>query len=123
MKIRAIAPALAATLLAGAAVPATAWAFDGGDMQRKSADERRAERAKHRAHAAASASTSTTGSAYTTRRSGAAEIDTRGQASGPGAVSSSSEGDVYSSTDRDGSQADAYGTSDANAAERPRRPR
>lgn len=69
-----------------------------------------------------STSTSTQGSVYTTRRSGAAAISTQGSASGPGTVSSSSEGDVYSRTDRTGSEADAYGRSDAQASE-PRRPR
>ena len=72
----------------------------------------------------ASTSTATIGAAETTRRRGAAAIATAGTASGPGAVSSSSEGDVYSSTDRNGSTADAYGRSDAVAEEpRRRRPR
>jgi hypothetical protein len=58
----------------------------------------------------------------TTRRGGAAAIDTRGMARGDGAVQSSSEGEVFSSTTRDGSDADAYGRSDASAEE-PRRQR
>ena len=61
------------------------------------------------------ASTSTTGAAYTDRRTGSAAINTNGTAAGSGAVSSSSEGEVYSSTDRSGSQADAYGNSTASA--------
>lgn len=61
------------------------------------------------------ASTSTNGAVYTDRRTGSAAINTNGTASGSGAVSSSSEGEVYSSTDRNGSQADAYGNSTATA--------
>ena len=61
------------------------------------------------------ASTSTNGAVYTSRRSGSAAINTSGTAAGSGTVSSSSEGDVYSSTDRQGSQADAYGNSTATA--------
>ena len=66
------------------------------------------------------ASTSTNGAVYTSRRSGSAAINTSGTAAGSGTVTSSSEGDVYSSTDRQGSQADAYGNSTATA-ERSRR--
>lgn len=68
-----------------------------------------------------SASTSTTGSARTTRNSANAEIATRGSARGSGTVRSSSEGDVYASTDRSGSEADAYGNSTAEAREPTRR--
>lgn len=64
-----------------------------------------------------SASTSTTGAVYTDRRRGSAAINTNGAAAGSGSVRSSSEGEVYSSTDRQGSQADAYGVSDAEAQE------
>jgi hypothetical protein len=67
------------------------------------------------------ASTSTTGSVYTDRRTGTAGIATNGTASGSGTVRSSSEGEVYSSTDRTGSQADAYGNSTAVAREPTRR--
>lgn len=67
------------------------------------------------------ASTSTTGAAYTDRRTGSASIATNGTASGDGTVRSTSEGEVYSSTDREGSQADAYGNSTA-AAREPTRP-
>jgi hypothetical protein len=67
------------------------------------------------------ASTSTTGAAYTDRRTGSASIATNGTASGDGTVRSSSEGEVYSSTDKTGSQADAYGNSTAVATE-PTRP-
>ena len=66
--------------------------------------------------------TSTSGGAITTRRGGAAYIDTRGAARGDGAVRSESEGEVFSSTTRDGSDADAYGYSRAEADE-PRRER
>lgn len=69
------------------------------------------------------ASTSTTGAVYTDRRRGSAAINTTGSATGSGAVRSSSEGEVYSSTDRQGSQADAYGVSDAEAREPRRRTR
>jgi hypothetical protein len=61
------------------------------------------------------ASTSTSGAVYTDRRSGSAAINTNGTAAGSGTVTSSSEGEVYSSTDRSGSQADAYGNSTAGA--------
>ena len=68
-----------------------------------------------------SATTSTSGAVYTSRRSGSAAINTNGAASGTGSVRSSSEGEVYSSTTRNGSDADAYGNSDA-WADQPRRP-
>jgi hypothetical protein len=68
------------------------------------------------------ASTSTTGAAYTDRRTGSASIATNGTASGDGTVRSSSEGEVYSSTDKTGSQADAYGNSTAVAREPTTRP-
>lgn len=63
------------------------------------------------------ATTSTSGSVYTDRRTGSAAINTNGAASGDGSVRSSSEGEVFSSTTRDGSQADAYGVSEAEANE------
>ena len=66
------------------------------------------------------ASTSTNGAVFTSRRSGSAAINTNGTAAGSGTVSSSSEGEVFSSTDRTGSQADAFGNSTATA-ERSRR--
>lgn len=66
------------------------------------------------------ASTSTNGAVFTSRRSGSAAINTNGTAAGSGTVSSSSEGEVFSSTDRQGSQADAFGNSTATA-ERSRR--
>jgi hypothetical protein len=116
MRIKhAIAALAACTMLSGAAV-----AFDGPRD-----DDRRAH-AKGKSHndrRANSASTSTTGVAVTTRRGGAAAIDTRGTATGQGAVRSSSEGEVYSSTTRDGSDADAYGRSEAEAQEPRRRNR
>ena len=67
------------------------------------------------------ATTSTSGAVYTSRRSGSAAINTNGAASGAGSVRSSSEGEVYSSTTRNGSDADAYGNSDAST-DQPRRP-
>lgn len=107
MRIKhAIAAFAAATMLSGAAV-----AFDSprdDDNRTQSRQDRRAN----------SASTSTVGAAVSTRRGGAAAIDTRGQARGQGAVRSSSEGEVFSSTTRDGSDADAYGRSEAEAIER-----
>jgi hypothetical protein len=68
-----------------------------------------------RMQAPSTASTNTSGAVYTTRDSGSAAINTGGAASGSGAVRSSSEGEVYSSTDRQGSEADAYGNSEAEA--------
>lgn len=85
------------------------------DVQRQNRQRRRMN--GDQIQAPSSAATSTTGAVYTGRRSGAAAINTNGAASGPGSVSSSSQGDVYSSTDRNGSEADAYGNSDANANE------
>jgi hypothetical protein len=110
MRIKhAIAAITAATMLSGAAV-----AFDSPRHK----DDRKAERQDRRN----SASTSTVGAAATTRQGGVAVIDTRGQATGTGTVRSSSEGEVYSSTTRDGSDADAFGRSEAEAleAQRPR---
>jgi hypothetical protein len=123
MRIKhAIAALAACTMLSGAAV-----AFDGprDDDRRahakgKSHNQAQQDRRDRRAN---SASTSTTGVAVTTRRGGAAAIDTRGTATGQGAVRSSSEGEVYSSTTRDGSDADAYGRSEAEAQEPRRRNR
>lgn len=91
---------------------------DDDDQQRRRNRNHRDERPRARSEAA----TSTTGVAVTTRRGGAAAIDTRGMARGDGSVQSSSEGEVFSSTTRDGSDADAYGRSDASADE-PRRRR
>lgn len=123
MKItHAIAALAACTMMSGAAV-----AYDGAlnDDQGASAQagsdgkakKNRHDRRAHRAQQQNQASTSTVGAAVTTRNGGAAAIDTRGQARGTGAVRSSSEGEVYSSTDRDGSDADAYGRSEAEADE------
>lgn len=67
------------------------------------------------------ASTSTSGAVFTDRRTGSAAINTNGTASGSGTVRSNSEGEVFSSTDRQGSQADAYGNSTAVAREPTRR--
>jgi len=64
-----------------------------------------------------SAATSTNGAVFTTRRSGSAAINTNGAATGSGSVRSSSEGEVFSSTNRQGSEADAYGRSEAEADE------
>lgn len=79
------------------------------------------QRRRHRSNQ--EAATSTTGAAITTRRGGAAAIDTRGYARGDGAVRSESEGEVFSSTNRNGSEADAYGFSRAEADEPTRRER
>lgn len=120
MRIKhAIAALAACTMLSGGAV-----AFDGprdddrrGHAKGKSHSQAQQDRRDRRAN---SASTSTVGAAITTRRGGAAAIDTRGRATGTGSVYSSSEGEVYSSTTRDGSDADAYGRSEAEAQERRR---
>lgn len=86
------------------------------DVQRQNRQQRRANRDRQ-VQAPSSAATSTTGAVFTSRRNGSAAINTNGTASGAGSVSSSSEGDVFSSTDRRGSEADAYGSSDARADE------
>ena len=126
MKIKHALAALAAcTLMSGTAV-----AFDGADgqgasaqagshgqaKQKKNREDRRMMRQQQRNEA----STSTVGAAVTTRNGGAAAIDTRGRAAGTGTVRSSSEGEVFSSTTRDGSDADAFGRSEAEALERRR---
>ena len=67
-----------------------------------------------------SATTSTTGAVYTDHNRGSAAINSNGSAIGTGTVRSSSEGEVYSSTTRNGSDADAYGNSDASATARPK---
>ena len=67
-----------------------------------------------------SATTSTTGAVYTDNNRGSAAINSAGSAVGTGTVRSSSEGEVYSSTTRNGSDADAYGNSDASATARPK---
>lgn len=123
MRIKHALAALAAcTMMSSAAL-----AFDGPR------DDNRRAHAKGKSHSQTqqdrrdrrvnSASTSTTGVAVTTRRGGAAAIDTQGTASGQGSVRTSSEGEVYSSTTRDGSDADAFGVSEAEAREARRRNR
>ena len=86
------------------------------DVQRQNRQQRRANR-NGQVEVPSSAATSTTGAVFTNRRSGSAAINTNGATSGAGSVSSSSQGDVFSSTDRDGSEADASGSSDAQADE------
>ena len=89
-------------------------AVAGGVSGAQGTQERQGRRGT-RTTVPSTASTNTSGSVYTTRDSGAAAINTGGAASGSGAVSSSSEGEVYSSTNRQGSEADAYGNSEAEA--------
>lgn len=120
MRIKhAIAALAAATMMSGAAV-----AFDGprDDRRAHAKGHSSSEAQDRRDRRANSATTSTTGAAITTRRGGAAAIDTRGSAMGRGDVRSSSEGEVFSSTTRDGSDADAFGRSEAEANERRNRP-
>ena len=61
------------------------------------------------------AATNTNGAVFTSRRSGSAAVSTSGTAAGSGTANSSSEGEVFSSTDKQGSQADGYGNSQASA--------
>jgi len=126
MKIKhAIAALAACTMMSGSAI-----AFEGprnkdqgAHAKGKSQGHAQQNRQMRRNQRANSASTSTVGAAVTTRRGGAAVIDTRGQAQGQGTVRSSSEGEVFSSTTRDGSDADAFGRSEAEAQEPKRRSR
>ena len=122
MKIKhAIAALAACTMMSGAAV-----AFDSPQGQNRKAQAKgkshnmgphNQAQQNRRDRRANSASTSTTGAAVTTRNGGAAAIDSRGMATGQGSVRSSSEGEVFSSTTRDGSDADAFGRSEAEAQE------
>lgn len=108
--------ASAASVAGGAAVAGPRGAAAGGVAGNEVMRDRSGRtRSGSVACVPGTASTSTNGAVYTDRRSGSAAINTGGTAGGSGTVSSSSEGEVYSSTDRDGSQADAYGNSTATA--------
>jgi len=123
----------ASTVTGGVAAAGNDGAVAGGiaagqatSVQKSKHKNRKDRRAMRRSQAsqaspAQSASTSTSGAVYTDRNSGSAAINTNGSAAGSGTVRSSSEGEVYSSTTRDGSDADAYGVSEAEARE-PRDP-
>ena len=64
--------------------------------------------------------TSTEARVITSPRFGGAYVNTQGEARARGNAWSSSEGDVYSRTDANGSEADAYGRSEAEALDRER---
>ena len=112
--------ASATSVAGGVAAAGPRGAVAGGGAGNQVMRERSGRGTANVACVPGTASTSTNGAVYTSRRSGSAAINTSGTAAGSGTVSSSSEGDVYSSTDRQGSQADAYGNSTATA-ERSRR--
>ena len=112
--------ASSASVAGGVAAAGPRGAVAGGAAGNQVMRERSGRSTANVACVPGTASTSTNGAAYTSRRSGSAAISTNGTAAGSGTVSSSSEGEVYSSTDRQGSQADAYGNSTATA-ERSRR--
>jgi len=119
----ALSVGAASLVFGGAAYAGTINGSSGNTVISADDDDQKQRRNRNqRARSRSEAATSTSGAAITTRRGGAAAIDTRGHARGDGSVQSNSEGEVYSSTDRDGSQADAYGRSDASADE-PRRRR
>ena len=113
-----LAGSAAFALPAVAAGPASIEAYAGlqfaqrGDNRR----QRRMERLQN------SSRTSTEARVFTSRRYGAAAVNTRGEARASGTAWSSSEGDVYSRTDVDGSEADAYGRSEAEALQREQPP-
>jgi hypothetical protein len=107
--------ASAASVAGGVAAAGPRGAVAGGGAGNQVMRERSGRGTANVACVPGTASTSTNGAVYTSRRSGSAAINTSGTAAGSGAVSSSSEGEVYSSTDRQGSQADAYGNSTATA--------
>jgi hypothetical protein len=65
--------------------------------------------------APSTASTTSNNATYTDRRRASGASSTSGTASGSGAVSANSDGGSYSATDRMGSEADTYGTSNATA--------
>lgn len=85
------------------------------------AEQRAMRRNNRTACVPGSVATTSNQSVYTDRRTGSAASSTSGTASGSGTVRSSSTGDVYSSTDQNGSTADAYGESTAVAREPTRR--
>ncbi|MFZ5719680.1 MAG: hypothetical protein ACOY5Y_09495 [Pseudomonadota bacterium] len=149
MKISATATALAAVLaLGGAAVASDAdaqsrrsdrasthgWGAaeagpqgayadaDVGAKSRRDRADRNRRAGRDRGEAVSSATTFGGGSIYTDRRRAAAAASTGGAATGPGSQNTSSEVDVYGFTDRQGSEAGAYGGSTAESRE-PRRRR
>lgn len=136
MKTKLLVPALAASVafgglaLAGAASAqsrAGSYGYGAAEADRRGAYADADVGSKARGHrgrrgeSANSASTFGTGAIYTDRRRAAAAASTGGSASGPGSQSASSEVDVYGYTDRQGSEAGAYGASTADSRERRRR--
>jgi hypothetical protein len=107
--------ASAASVSGGVAAAGPRGAVAGGGAGNMVTRERSGRTSGNVACVPGTASTSTNGAVYTDRRSGSAAINTSGTAGGSGTVSSSSSGEVYSQTDRSGSQADAYGDSTASA--------
>jgi hypothetical protein len=130
MKIRTILPAVAATVLmtvAGAAATEAqtsgAYGQSAAQSQQDRRDERRQDRRDRRDQAvSSSSSTYGAGQVETSRDRTRATVVSGGEARGPGSTSASSTVDAYGETYRDGSSADIYGGSTANANE-PRRER
>ena len=139
MNIRTVLPAVAATVmmtLAGAATAqgssteaATIGAAEASVQQHRD-DQNRRDRNRDRRHRNTQqvmpnqSSTYGAGQVVTTRDGARATVATGGQASGMGSTSASSTVDAYGETTRDGSNADIYGASTANANEpRPERRR
>ncbi len=135
MKIRTILPMAAAAVvmsvagIASADTYAAASASEAASPQdRRDRDDDRRDRNRDRRERAVQSSSSTYGAGQveTSRDRSRATVVSGGQASGPGATSATSTVDAYGETTRDGSSADIFGGSTANAneprAERRRRP-
>ena len=120
MKIRTILPAAAAAVLmtvagAAAAEAQSSGAYAGAAAQSQDRrDDRRDDRRERRERPNQS-STYGAGSVETSRDGTRARVASGGQASGSGNTSAASTVDAYGETTRDGSSADIYGDSVANA--------
>lgn len=137
MKIRAIIPAIAATMLFTVAGAASAQGGEAGayattsseaaqQQSRRDRDDNRRDRNRDRREQTVPNQSSTYGAGQveTNRNSTRATVISGGQASGTGSTSASSTVDAYGETTRNGTSADIYGGSTANADEaRPERRR
>lgn len=140
MKLKFLIPAAAAIMLtSGTAIAADQQtrssngaqadrkgASAGAEWRQKSArdddrrDNRRDRRANRRQMEQGSASTYGSGAVHTERRRSSAAVTSGGRASGPGRNSTGTTVEAYGETTRDGSSADIYGDSTAEARERRR---
>ncbi len=137
MKIRTILPAVAATMLFTVAGASAAQGIDAGasagaaaeaaqQQSRRDRNDDRRERNRDRREQVIPNQSSTYGAGQveTDRNSTRATVVSGGQASGTGSTSATSTVDAYGETTRNGTSADIYGGSTANADEaRPERRR